>query len=265
VFAATERDAMSAESNRLVVGLQPVREALRAHQAAVREVWLQANTPRLAGLGRLSQSLGVSLRQVSRAELDRASKGAQHQGALAWAPALKLHTLENVLEAHDLILALDGIVDPQNFGAAIRSAVGLGQAPVVWAENASAPLTPATFRASAGAVEHARLCRVHSLPLSLQLAAERGFRVVGLDAHAGPTLQSLPLTERTLVVLGSEAEGLSKPVRRVCHELARLTDQKLLDSLNASVAAAIALYEVQRQRALSGHVAPPTPPLPAPL
>jgi 23S rRNA (guanosine2251-2'-O)-methyltransferase len=243
---------MSAElghGKRFVSGLQPVREVLRAHQGAISEVYLQRDAQRLEGLARLATSLGVEVRRVGRAELDRLTKGAQHQGAACWAPALRLHDLSEALQsASQLVLALDGIVDPQNFGAAIRSSVGLGRAPIVWAENASAPLTPATFRASAGAVEHAVLCRVPSLPAALQVAAAQGFAVIGLDSHAETALQTLDLSQPCVIVLGNEGEGLSKPVRRACTALARLTQHRVLDSLNASVAAAIALYEVQRQR-----------------
>jgi 23S rRNA (guanosine2251-2'-O)-methyltransferase len=155
-----------------------------------------------------------------------------------------------VFEAQDRLLgdpslfgiALDRIQDPQNFGAIVRSAVTLAEAAILWPENASAPLSPAMFRASAGAIEHARLCRVPSLPGCLREAAACGVTVVGLDAAAGEDLEAMPLSRPLILVVGGEHRGLSRPVRDVCTHLARLAQRGPVGSLNASVAAAIALY-----------------------
>ncbi len=133
-------------------------------------------------------------------ELDRLSRGVHHQGAAAFAPPLSLVSLDTLIEDPALLgLALDEVQDPQNFGAVIRCAVGLGAA-VIWGEHASAPLTPATFRASAGAIEHARLCRVRSLTSSLTTLAESGAQVVALDANAPDRLSDLDLRARTVLV-----------------------------------------------------------------
>jgi 23S rRNA (guanosine2251-2'-O)-methyltransferase len=240
---------------RLVVGAQPVREVLRAHGNAVTRVLLERKRPRLDGLERLGQSLGVAVERVAVGEIDRLCRGATHQGAAAFAPELQLHPFPSADE-FDLVLALDGVQDPQNFGAAIRSAVGVAGAPVVWAENASAPLSLATFRASAGAIEHARLCRVPSLPSALSDARSQGYRVLALDAHADSELSRLDLDGPTVVVVGSEGEGLGRGVRRACSGFARLPLARTIDSLNVSVAAALALYEAVSQRAR--HTAEPT-------
>lgn len=234
---------------RLITGVQPVREALKAHQSKLEEVWLLRDTPRLSGLQRLADDVGVAIKFVGPGDLDKASKGAQHQGALTWAPPLELADWADVLErGTSVAVALDRIVDPQNFGAIVRSSVALGRAPVLWPEAASAPLSPAMFRASAGAIEHATLCRVRSLPEALQRAQEKGFTVVGLDGQAEQTLGDIDLRGPTLIVLGSEAEGMGRAVRKACTHVARLSQDPILDSLNASVAIAIALYEAQRQR-----------------
>jgi 23S rRNA (guanosine2251-2'-O)-methyltransferase len=234
---------------RLITGIQPVREALKAHASAIAEVWLLRDTPRLSGLQRLAESVGTAVKRVSQGDLDRAARGAQHQGALTWAPRLVLQQWADVLAGNaTLAVALDRIVDPQNFGAIVRSAVALGRAPVLWPQAASAPLSPAMFRASAGAVEHATLCRVRSLPEALDSASAKGFTIVGLDGHASETLSDLDLSSPTVIVLGSEGEGLGRAVRKACTVTARLAQDSILDSLNASVAVAIALYEAQRQR-----------------
>jgi 23S rRNA (guanosine2251-2'-O)-methyltransferase len=247
-----ERDpAPRAEIGRLVVGLQPVREAIRRHGAALREVLIDARpSPKLEALARFATDQKIErVSRRSRDELDHLSHGVAHQGAAAYAPELELLPLATALGATDALgLALDSLQDPQNFGAVIRSAVALGAATVIWGEHASAPLTPATFRASAGAIEHARLCRVSSLHEALAGLRDEGVAVIGLDPTAPKHLASLDLTGRTVLVLGGEGEGLSRAVRRSCSELATLGGLATIDSLNASVAAGIALYEALRQR-----------------
>jgi 23S rRNA (guanosine2251-2'-O)-methyltransferase len=237
---------------RLVAGLQPVREAIRVHGARLERVGIDGKGgPRLEAVERFARDQGVSrIERLSRGELDRASGGVSHQGAIAWAPPLVLAPLESVLAAEPALLAvaLDGIQDPQNFGAVIRSAVGIAGAAVIWGEHASAPLSTATFRASAGAIEHATLCRVRSLTGALGQAASAGLQVIGLDSQAPRRLLELDLTVPTLLVIGGEHEGLGRGVRRACTELAQLVPTAGVESLNASVAAAIALYEAIRQR-----------------
>ncbi|HMI88175.1 MAG TPA: 23S rRNA (guanosine(2251)-2'-O)-methyltransferase RlmB [Polyangiaceae bacterium] len=238
-------------AGRLVFGIQPVREAVRAHGARLAQVTIEAGDhPQLQALARFARDQGIEVTSVSRAELDRRAKGARHQGAMAVAPALPILKLAQMAVTKDaLFLALDGIEDPQNFGATLRSAVALGASGVLWAEHASAPLSPATFRASAGAVEHAVLVRVSSLPSALTHLAGEGASVVGLEANGDVELAGIDLTGPVVLVIGSEGKGLMKSVRRACTQLARLPMGGAIDSLNASVAAAIALYEARRQRA----------------
>jgi 23S rRNA (guanosine2251-2'-O)-methyltransferase len=242
-----------AEARRLVLGLQPVRELVRRHGARVSEVLAQqGDSPRLEALVRFAQDQGAPVRRVTGAELDRLGRGTRHQGVAAFGPALVLSPLGPLLEQPDLLaLALDGIVDPQNFGATVRSAVGLCDAPLLWAENGSAPLTPSTFRASAGAIEHAVLCRVPSLHGALSEAALKAVQVVGLEPSATVALEELDLTLPTILVIGSEEKGMARSVRKTCTAFARLTNSARVQSLNASVAAALALYTavLQRRRA----------------
>jgi 23S rRNA (guanosine2251-2'-O)-methyltransferase len=242
----------SAALGRLVAGLQPVREAIRVHGAKLRRVAVQAAdaNERLDALARFARDQGVErIDRVERGELDRLSGGVSHQGALCWAPALVVLGLDDIAgDPRLLALALDGIQDPQNFGAVIRSAVGLAGAPVIWPEHASAPLSAATFRASAGAIEHAQLCRVPSLTGALTDLGQRDIQIIGLDAHAPVALREVDLNSPTVLVLGSEHRGLSRSVRRACRQLARLVEPRSVDSLNASVAAALALYTARIQR-----------------
>ncbi len=237
-----------------MAGLQPVREAILAHGRQLRRVSLeQGDSPRLEALARFATDHGVpEVTREPRAVLDALTEGTVHQGVVAWAPELRLLTFAQLLADPALLgIVLDGISDPQNFGAVVRSAVGVAGAAVIWGEHASAPLSLATFRASAGAVEHARLCRVPSLTTALAEAAAAGVQVIGLDPQAERALSRIPLQQPTLLVLGSEGEGLSRSVRRALTGTARLTQSGRIGSLNASVAAAISLYEASNQRVVS--------------
>lgn len=237
-------------SARLILGQNPVREAIRAHGAAVREVLVvERPGPRVEALARFAQAQDIPVRSVPKSELERLAAGTVHQGVAAWAPQLAFTPFSDLLVEPELLgIALDGVVDPQNFGAVVRSAVGLCQAPIIWAESSSAPLTPATFRASAGAIEHARLCRVPSLAGTLKEAASAGIEVVGLAPEASELLHQIDLRGPTLLVIGSEQKGMTRGVRRACTRLVRLAQSSSVQSLNASVAAGIALHAASIQR-----------------
>ena len=124
----------------------------------------------------------------------------------------------------------------------------MGASAILWPEHHSAPLSPATFRASAGAVEHATLCRVTSLPKALERLRETGARVIGLDANADKLIADVAMEGAVVLVVGAEGKGLRKLVKGACTDLAKLPMSGAIDSLNASVAAGIALYEVVRRR-----------------
>lgn len=247
------------EEERLVSGLQPAREAIRVHRDRIRRVLVESRSqPKLEAVARFARDQGIEVERVPRATLDRMSGGAAHQGVIAVAPPLELISAEALLADPTLLaIALDGVQDPQNFGAAVRSAVAIANAAVLWGEHSSAPLSPATFRASAGAIEHARLCRVRSLVALLDEAKTQGVGVVGLEASATDLLREVDLKGPTLIVLGGEHEGLGRAVKRACTRVARLLPMFHVDSLNVSVAAAIALYEARVQRGVLGTSIPP--------
>jgi 23S rRNA (guanosine2251-2'-O)-methyltransferase len=238
---------------RLVTGLQAVREAIRVHGEKLERVLVdQQGGPQVEAVARFAEGRGAKIVRVARAELDRAARGARHQGAIAHAPDFVLtpiDALADALATDAIVVALDEIEDPQNFGAVIRSAVALGATAIMWPEHHAAPLSPATFRASAGAVEHATLCRVSSLPSALERLKVAGATVIGLDANAEHALSAIAFEGAVVLVIGAEGKGLRKPVKRACTELASLPMSGAIDSLNASVAAGIALYEIVRRRA----------------
>jgi 23S rRNA (guanosine2251-2'-O)-methyltransferase len=239
------------EGARLVCGLQPVREAIRAHGAKLSRVVVEADSrdaPQLDAIARFARDRGAPVERVSREQLDRLARGVKHQGAVAFAPALRLTPLDDLPFGDDtLLVALDEVQDPQNFGAVIRSAVAMGATALVWPEHRSAPLSPAVFRASAGAIEHATLCRVSALGGAIEAMKARGVVVVGLDME-GERIDKLDLTVPTALVVGAEGKGLRRLIKRSCDSLASLPMPGPIASLNASVAVAMALYEAVRQR-----------------
>jgi 23S rRNA (guanosine2251-2'-O)-methyltransferase len=236
----------------MICGLQPVREAIRARGAELERVVVEAGrepSPQLEALARFARDHGAPVERLPRSELDRMAHGVRHQGAVAFARELALVSLEDLpLGQGALLVALDEVQDPQNFGAVIRSCVAMGATAVVWPEHRSAPLSAATFRASAGAIEHATLCCVPSLVHALDALRDGGLSVVGLDVTGERPVAEVDLRGPTALVVGAEGKGLRKTVKRACSALARLPMPGPIGSLNASVAAAIALYEVVRQR-----------------
>jgi len=241
--------------SRLVLGIQPAREAVRAKGAAIERLLVEDGAgPKLEALARFARDQGIAVEIVARRELDRLAAGGRHQGVIVLAPDLRLESLDRLeVGPSAVVVALDGVMDPQNFGAVVRSAVALGATAIVWPEHASAPLSPAMFRASAGAIEHATLCRVGSLPDALEALSARGVSTIVLDAQGPQSLGELDLTGPVAIVIGAEDKGARRAVRRACRHAARLPMPGPIASLNASVAGAIALYEILRQRRAVGQ------------
>jgi 23S rRNA (guanosine2251-2'-O)-methyltransferase len=237
-------------SDRVIAGIQPVREAVRAHGKRLAAVYVLADGgPRVDALARFAEEAGVTVERTGRNHIDKLSGGASHQGAVALAAPLEVRDPADIAVGPDtLVVVLDGITDPQNFGAVIRSAVALGATGVMWGEHHAAPLTTATFRASAGSVEHAALYRARSLRASLGELAARGVRTIALAAGAGLALADAGAIGPVALVIGSEDRGVTRGVKQACAVAAELPMTGPIGSLNASVAAAIAVYEIQGQR-----------------
>jgi 23S rRNA (guanosine2251-2'-O)-methyltransferase len=191
----------------------------------------------------------VLVEPATAAALDRLAGDARHQGVVALAPELPILDIHQLIETNPtLVVALDRIADPQNFGAIVRSSVAFGADAVIWPEHSSAPLSAAMDRASAGAVEHANLCRVGSLPSALDMLKRAGLEVVGLAGDSAVPLPSVDLVRPVVLVIGSEGTGIRRSVRSACDHLVRIPSRPPVSTLNASASAAVALYEVRRQR-----------------
>jgi 23S rRNA (guanosine2251-2'-O)-methyltransferase len=186
-------------------------------------------------------------------ELDQLARGLKHQGVLAITGDYPYAELEDAIERagpSPLLVALDQISDPHNFGAIVRSSVAFGADAVITLKDRAAPVTPVVVRASAGATERARIARVVNLTRTLGGLRKRGMQVLGLAADAEVTLESFPYEPAgRVLVIGSEGDGLRRLTREQCDALVRIEMPGGFESLNASVAASIALYESARARA----------------
>jgi 23S rRNA (guanosine2251-2'-O)-methyltransferase len=247
----------SGEAPELLVGRNPVVEALRAAvpaSALYAAAGAEADD-RLAEAVRLAGDRGVPILEVSRPELDRMTGGALHQGVgLQVPPYSYAHpddVLARALESPDppLVVALDGVTDPRNLGAVVRSAAAFGAAGVLVPERRAAGMTAVAWRASAGAAAQLPVARVTNLVRTLKAYRQAGLFVAGLDADGEVSLDDLEVAvDPLLLVVGSEGRGLSRLVRETCDLTVSIPMTGATESLNASVAAAVALAEVARRR-----------------
>ena len=233
--------------------LHPIEEAVRSRPREIEWVLVDSGRRdrRVGELARLCRENGVPLRSGERAALDRLAR--DNQGAVARL-AVRGYLPEDEAFSGErgrrLLLVLDGVQDPQNLGAVLRVAEGVG-AGVAVPERGSAPLSDAVSRTSAGAVERVPVVRVGNVRRFLDRAKEEGFRVVGLDP-TGSDFYALDLTGDLALVLGAEGRGMRRLVREGCDLVGRLPMKGKLASLNVAAAAAVAAYEALRQRDFSG-------------
>jgi 23S rRNA (guanosine2251-2'-O)-methyltransferase len=265
----------------VLYGLHPVSEALKAGRRRFDHVLVarERHDERLDRVIAQCRDAGVRVREESREQLTLAANTPAHQGVVALVRPPEFLTIENLFEpdpashkspggesAARLVLALDGVEDPQNLGALLRVADGAGVDGVLLTERRSAPLSPAAVNASAGAAEHLRIARVVNLVRSLEELKKHNLWIVGLDAGvaergsaSGPTparptpYDQFDFTGDLVIVLGSEGAGLHDLVRRTCDHLLHIPMAGGVSSLNVSAAGAVVLYEAARQRRAAGN------------
>ena len=234
----------------VIYGINAVTEALRAGQVKLVRVEDPPRS-RLRALVRMAEASGISVRRCSDAQLLRSSRGRLHQGVVADVDQPRAYTLEDLLQANSnpLLVVLDGIEDPQNLGAILRTAEATGVDGVIRQSRRAARLDGVASKASAGAVAHIRLVRVVNIARTLETLKAAGVWTVGLDGAASHRYDQVDLTRPTALVLGGEGKGLRRLVRDRCDWLVSIPMAGQLASLNVSVAAGIALFEAVRQRA----------------
>jgi 23S rRNA (guanosine2251-2'-O)-methyltransferase len=241
----------------LIYGINPVLEALRAGRVKELRVAERCGG-RVAELIRAAERAGVPARRVGSAELDRAARGGVHQGVIAQLEDAAQYDIADLVTASgepSLIVVLDGIEDPHNVGAILRTADAAGADGVVRQSRHAAPLDGAAAKASAGAVSHVKVVDVVNIARALEELKERGVWTVGLAGDASKRYDDVDFTLPTAIVVGAEGTGLRRLVRERCDWLVSIPMHGHVESLNVSVATGIVLFEGVRQRA-RGRPAP---------
>ena len=237
-----------------IYGINSVAEALKARGRSFSWVGVakERHDLRLQQVVDECRRQGVAVRFVGRAELDRMAGNNAHQGVVAVTSAKQYNNLEDVVAAkrgqYSLIVVLDGVEDPHNLGAILRTADAAGADGVVIPERRSAAVTAAVAKVSAGASEHLPIAKVTNISRALEDLKEKDLWVVGLDERGEQTYDAIDYKMHCAVVLGAEGKGIHDLVRRHCDFLVSIPMMGQVPSLNVSVAAGVMLYEVVRQR-----------------
>ncbi len=239
----------------ILMGVNPITEALKADKPIDKIlVARDGKGGRLGEIISMSREKGVPLIPIDRVKLDDITGKARHQGVMAYVAAWQYATIEDILGSageNPFLLLLDEINDPHNLGAILRTAEAAGVHGVVIPKRRSVSLTPTVARVSAGAVEHVPVARIVNMAQTIDLLKERGLWVVGADASGAETLWEAKLTGPLALVVGGEGKGIGRLVSEKCDYLVKLPMMGKINSLNASVAAALMMYEVLRQRGFS--------------
>jgi 23S rRNA (guanosine2251-2'-O)-methyltransferase len=240
----------------LLYGIHPVFEALAAGRWRVYVIYLDKEKlpGRLAQIESMAEARGVLKKSIAPGDFKALTGTIGHQGAAAVVspyPQVTVHDILQTVQGEDgkhFLLMLDNIQDPQNLGAIIRTALCVGIQGVIVPKDRSAPPTPAVSKASAGALEHIRLVRVANLVQTIKHCKTSGLWIMGLQKDAAQSIYAADLSGSIALVLGGEQKGIRRLVKKHCDFLVSIPQQGALNSLNASVAAAVAMYEVFRQR-----------------
>jgi 23S rRNA (guanosine2251-2'-O)-methyltransferase len=245
----------------VLYGLHPVEEAVRSGAGRLDQVMLarERKDARLERLAALCRTAGVRVSLESRDQLTRMAHTDAHQGVLAVVRERAFLAIEDLLAAkpsayqenqrHRFFLALDGIEDPHNLGALLRTTDGAGVDGVVLPERRSAPISAIVAKTSAGASEHVRIARVTNLVRALEQMKQANVWVLGLDERGAPDYTDFDFRTDCVLVLGREGAGLHDLVKKTCDHLLRIPMAGKVSSLNVSVAGAVVMYEAMRQRA----------------
>jgi 23S rRNA (guanosine2251-2'-O)-methyltransferase len=250
------------QQDEIIAGRHPVLEALRAGRE-IHKIWIAEGVQRalIRPIEAEARRRGIVVQTVDRRRLDQLAQGVAHQGVAAQAAAHRYAELDELLDAAGakgeppLILLLDGVEDPHNLGSILRTAECAGAHGVVIPKRRSAGLTAAVWKASAGAAGFVPVARVTNLSQTIDRLKERGLWIAGADASAPDDAWRADLTMPLAIVIGGEGKGIGRLVRDKCDFLVKLPMFGRINSLNASVAAGVLLYEAVRQRAAAREAA----------
>lgn len=233
----------------VLIGVHPIVEALRAKRPLERVLIARgAGGHRLQELIDLARKAGTPVRFEDRGSLDRLAGVKSHQGVVALGAEKKYAELEDVAPAAELLVVLDGIEDPHNLGAIIRTANAAGAGGVIVAERRAAGLTETVAKAAAGALEYVPVVRVVNLNHTIKTLKDDGYFVYGLDEKGEQLYDAVDWPPRTAIVMGAEGKGLHELVKKNCDALVRIPVAGKIASLNVSVAAGIVLFAWRSRR-----------------
>jgi len=250
---------MPSSPETLIWGIHPVYEALRSNPGLVREIITQGRpgSGKIQEIIDLARQRKIPVSTPTRLPQPAGGLHANHQGVMARLKGFPTCNLEDLLngpgEITPTLVALDSIQDPHNLGAIIRSAAAAGAAGIIIPKDRSAPLEGAAAKVAAGAMGRVRICRVTNLADSLKQLKEAGYWIYGADGLHGQNLHDTDLSGKLCLVIGSEGKGLRPLVRQQCDFLVAIPMSGLVESLNASVAAGVMLFEVVRQKNAAGR------------
>jgi len=235
--------------NRITVGVNPVREALRAQRPLDKVLIAKgAAGPRIQEIVELCRAQSIPIRFEPRDALDRAANAAAHQGVIAFGAVHSYVELREIAQDARLLVVLDGVEDPHNLGAILRTAHAAGANAVVIPERRAAPLTETVAKAAAGALAYLPVAKIANVTQALEYLKERGFWIYGLDERGDVLYDQADYNTPTAFVLGGEGKGLHQAVRKHCDVLVRIPMAGPVSSLNVSVSAGIVLFEWRRRR-----------------
>lgn len=236
-------------------GRNLVREALKARSRPIHRLWIAEGARGVEDILRLAKEQGLVVEVVERYRIDQLARGIPHQGVVAFVEPRKTIEMEAVLETaasdpNALVVVLDHIQDPQNFGAILRTAEGAGVLAVVVPKRNAAPLTPMAIRASAGAAEYLPIVRVANVAQTLERFKAAGFWVVGASTEPKGAIPytAYDFRGRNALVVGGEGSGLARLVAERCDTLVHIPMRGRVGSLNVAVATGVLLFEAIRQQ-----------------
>ena len=248
---------MAKQKTEIIFGLHAVDSMLRSHPEQVLQLWVQAGRTdkRMQAILGIVAKQGITVETVSRDFLQKKSADNKHQGvaALVRAGRTSQPGLKEILARQKLLLlVLDGVQDPHNLGACLRSADASGVDAVIVSKNRSPGLTPVVRNVASGAAETTPLIQVSNLARALQQLSDQDVRIVGTAGEARTSLYDSPPSDRLALVMGSEGKGMRRLTREHCDELICIPMQGSVESLNVSVATGICLFEYRRKQAVNG-------------
>lgn len=246
----------------LVLGINAVKEVIEAGGRSIEALYCNEHAgSRIGALENLAKKQGILTKRLPKAAMDRLAGHERHQGAiLKVSPAVYCSLKELLIPksgerkqaGDEIIIALDGVTDPQNLGSILRTAAAAGVAGVIIPERRAAGITPTVARIASGGLEYLKICRVKNLVNALQEGRRQGYWLAGSVAADGLSIYQEDLCRRLIVVIGSESKGIRPLVRKNCDFLITIPLHAPLDSLNVATATAVILFEIKRQQLASG-------------